>query len=280
MHRRGTARRLAPAPGGPQRGHGAPPARPRPRRAHEDREGHRARHSRRSPRPDARRAGRFAGREPRLRQLGRAHVPVAGRCGDPGGSSAAPRPRRPRGHAEVQAERRAQHPRARLRARDGGARGRWRALQGIPRRAGRAGSLARDPDRLGARARARAGFDARRLRRGGRVAGALPGRRGRARDGRRDQHAAQGQRVARRGLRGAVLRGRSRARLARLLGGAPRRAPGDGHPLDPGDEGRLDRRRLSDRRACQAHRRTTRSSTRRSAATTARPTAPVAWRAA
>ncbi len=72
-----------------------------------------------------------------------------------GGSSAAPRPRRPRGHTEVQAERRAQHPRARLGARDGRARGGWRALQGVPRGAGRAGALARDPDRLGACARAR-----------------------------------------------------------------------------------------------------------------------------
>ena len=36
----------------------------------------------------------------------------------------------------------------------------------------------------------------------------------------------------------------SRPRLARLLGGAPRRAPGDGDLLDPGDEGRLARRRL------------------------------------
>ncbi len=98
---------------------------------------------------------RSAGREPRLRQLGRAHVAVAGRRRDRGGSSAAPRPRRPRGHAEVQAERRAQHPRAGLRPRDGGARRRWRALQGVSRGARRAGALARDPDRLGARARAR-----------------------------------------------------------------------------------------------------------------------------
>ena len=51
-------------------------------------------------------------------------------------------------------------------------------------------------------------------------------------------------------------------RLARLLGGAPRRAPGDGDLLDPGDQGRRDRRRLRDRRACRARRRTTRSSSR------------------
>ena len=69
-------------------------------------------------------------------------------------------------------------------------------------------------------------------------------------------------------------------RLARLLGGAPRRAPGDGDLLDPGDQGRLDRRRLHDRRRCRARPPTTRSSTRPSAATTARPTAPAASRAA
>ena len=60
-------------------------------------------------------------------------------------------------------------------------------------RARRAGALARDPDRLRARARAGARARARRLRRGGRLAGALPGRRRRAGDGRRDQRAAQGE---------------------------------------------------------------------------------------
>ncbi len=70
------------------------------------------------------------------------------------GAPAAPRPRRPGGHPEVQAERRAQHPRARLRARDGRARGRRRAVQGVPAGARRERLLARDPDRLGARARA------------------------------------------------------------------------------------------------------------------------------
>ena len=41
-------------------------------------------------------------------------------------------------------------------------------------------------------------------------------------------------------------------RLARLLGGAPRRAPGDGDLLDPGGQGRRDRRRVRGRRAARA----------------------------
>ena len=58
--------------------------------------------------------------------------PVRG--ADRRGAPAAPRPRRPRRRAEVQAERRPQHPRARLRARDRRARGRRRAVQGVPAR--------------------------------------------------------------------------------------------------------------------------------------------------
>ena len=154
------------------------------------------------------------------------------------------------------------------------------ALQGVPGGAGRAGALARDPDRLGARARSPSGADVDGLRAGRRVAGALPGRRGEPGDGGRDQHAAQGQRVARRRLRGAGLRPRAGPRLARLLGGAPGRPPGDGDPLDPGDEGRLDRRRLSDRRAARLAGARRDLLLRASAATTARPTAPAAWRAA
>ena len=74
--------------------------------------------------------------------------------------------------------------------------------------------------------------------------------------------AAQGERVARRRLRGAGVRARARARLARLLGGAPRRAPGDGDLLDPGDQGRRRSATPSRSPACPARRRTTRSSTR------------------
>ena len=55
---------------------------------------------------------------------------------------------------------------------------------------------------------------------------------------------------------------------------------GAGDALDPGDQGRRDRRRLRPRRAARARRPTTRSSTTRSAATTARPTAPAGSRAA
>ena len=93
--------------------------------------------------------------------------------------------------------------------------------------------------------------DAGRLRRRRRVAGALPRCRGEPRDGGRDQPPAQGQRVARRRLRGARLRARARARVARLLGGAPRRPAGPGDPVDPGDQGGGDRRRLRPRRAAR-----------------------------
>ncbi len=76
------------------------------------------------------------------------------------------------------------------------------------------------------------------------LARALPGRRGIESDGARDRQAAQGQRVARRRVRGAGLRPAARPRLPRLLGGASGRPPGDGDLLDPGAEGHLDRRRI------------------------------------
>ena len=69
-------------------------------------------------------------------------------------------------------------------------------------------------------------------------------------------------------------------RLARLLGGAPRRPAGRGDHVDPGDEGRGDRRRLRRWPGGWARRRTTRSSGRRSRASSARPTAPAGSRAA
>ena len=121
---------------------------------------------------------------------------------------------------------------------------------------------------------------ARGLRRRRRVAGALPGPRGDAGDGRGDQRAAQAQRVARRRLRAARVRARARARLARLLGGAARRPHRHGAALDPGAQGRRARRRLRPRRPARLRRPTTRSSTTTSAATTARPTARAASRAA
>ena len=69
-------------------------------------------------------------------------------------------------------------------------------------------------------------------------------------------------------------------RLARVLGGASGRTAGAGDHVDPGDEGCRHRRRLRPGRAAWARRPTTRSSTPRSAASTARPIARVAWRAA
>ena len=188
------------------------------------------------------------GRQPRLRQLGGADEPVARRGRRARGPPAAARPRRPGRRAEVRLHRRAQRARARQRARDRGARGRRRAREGVPARARDRGRLARDPDRLGARAGARRPR-ARGLRRRRRLARALPGRRGLAGDGRGDQRPAQGQRVARRRLRGAGVRARARARLARLLGGAPGRADRPGDALDPGRQGLRDRRRLRPRGA-------------------------------
>ena len=60
------------------------------------------------------------------------------------------------------------------------------------------------------------------------------------------------------------LRARAGDRLARLLGGAPRRAAGAGDHVDPGDEGRGHRRRLRRSPAGWARRPTTRSSGRTS----------------
>ena len=123
------------------------------------------------------------------------------------GAPAAPRPRRPGRHAEVQADRRAQHPRARLRPRDRRARRRRRAVQGVPARARRRGPLARRPDRLRARpgARARARRARTSPRSTARRCAAWTPRRRKAMVA-RDRRAAQGQRVARRRLRGAGLR--------------------------------------------------------------------------
>ena len=76
--------------------HGAPPARPRARRPDEDRERLGRDPLRRAPRANARQPGRGPGRQPRLRQLGGADEPVAGRRRGRGGPHAAARPRRPR----------------------------------------------------------------------------------------------------------------------------------------------------------------------------------------
>ncbi len=197
----------------------------------------------------------------------------------PGGAPAAPRPRGPRRDDEVRLRRRAQRARARQRPRDGGARGRRRGREGVPARARRRDPLARHADRLGhgaAAGRPRA----RRLRRRRRVAGPLPRRRGVEGDGRGDQRAAQAQRVARRHVRAARLRRRARPRLARLLGGAHGRAARPRDALDPGGQGRRPRRRLRPRGPARLGGPRRDLLLRPSAATTARPTARAASRAA
>ena len=100
------------------------------------------------------------------------------------------------------------------------------------------------------------------------------------RDGRRDRPAAQGEREPRRHLRGARLRARPGPRLARLLGRAARRPPRAGDRLDPGGQGRLRRRGVGRRGRPRlgGPRRDLLDS--RSAAVTARRTAPAASRAA
>ena len=104
-----------------------PPARPRPRRADEDRERRRRGHRRRAPRPHARRPDRAPGRQPRLRQLGGADEPVAGRGrGAPRSTSRAPATPTWPACMKYRPHRRAQRARARERARDRGARGRRR----------------------------------------------------------------------------------------------------------------------------------------------------------
>ena len=89
--------------------------------------------------------------------------------------------------------------------------------------------LACDPDHRRQRAPPRRP-DGGRLRRRRRVAGAMPRSRGEPRDGRRDRPAAQGQRVARRRVRGARLRTRSRA-SARTSHGASASTARSGRPL-------------------------------------------------
>ena len=112
-----------------------------------------------------------------------------------------------------------------------------------------------------------------------RLAGAQP-RPGRlAGDGGGDRPPAEGERVARRQVRGARLRARPGHRLARLLEREARRTAGAGDLLDPVGQGCLARRGLGRRRAGPARRPTTRSSGPRIAAGTARPTGPAAWRA-
>ena len=147
--RRGASGRARAEPRGHRPRPRSAPARPRARRAHEDREGPRRRGRRRAPRAHARQPRGAAGREPRLPQLGGADEPVAGRGRGRRGPPAAPGPRRPGRRPEVRPHRRAQRARARLGARDRRARGRRRARQGAAARARRERLLARDPHRRG-----------------------------------------------------------------------------------------------------------------------------------
>ena len=75
------------------------------------------------------------------------------------------------------------------------------------------------------------------------------------------------------------VRARARARLARLLGGAARRPARPGGAVDPGDQGGVDRRRRRGRGPAGLPGARRDLLRRRSAATTARPTAPAGSRA-
>ena len=86
--RRGPSRGPRARPRAPRPRDGAPPARPRARRADEDRERLGRDPLRRASRANARQPGRRPGREPRLRQLGGADEPVAGRRRGRGGPHA------------------------------------------------------------------------------------------------------------------------------------------------------------------------------------------------
>ena len=96
----------------------------------------------------------------------------------------------------------------------------------------------------------------------------------------RDRGSAPAGRHARRRVRGHRLRPSAGARLARPLGPPHRRPARAGAHEHPGDQGRRGRSRASRWRARRARGRTTRSPGRPRAATTARPDAAAARRAA
>ena len=266
-------------PRGARPRHGAAPARPRPRRADEDRERLGRDPLRRAPRAHARQPDRGPGRQPRLRELGGADEPLAGRRrgrgGAPARGPATPTSSgcRSSGYSDVRnvLERASARETAARVAAGSIARAFLTALGvSVHSHVIQIGSVA---------APEREDLVAGRLRRRRRGPGALPRPRRERRDGRGDRPPAQGQREPRRQLRGARLRARARARLARLLGGTPRRPPRAGGRLDPVDQGRRDRRGLGCRRAPRlgGPRRDLPLAT--SAATSARPTAPAASRA-
>ena len=240
-------------------------------------------HRRRPPRPHARRPDRAAGRQPRLRQLGGADEPVAGRGG-----------RRPRCTCRAPATptssaswkygftRRAQRARARERARDRRARRRRRAGQGVPARARRRGPLARHRRSASVARRARERARARGLRRRRRrrpvrcldaEASARDGRRRSTSCARRTSRSAASSRCVAFGLVPGLG---SHVSWEERLDGRIARALMSIQAI----KGVGVRRRLRPRRPCPARRPTTRSSTATSAASTARRTAPAASRAA
>ena len=136
-HRRGPPAGLELRPEDLDAGPRQAPARPRPRRPDEDREGPRRGHLRHPPRAHARQPGGAADREPRLRQLGGADEPVAGGRG--GRRGPPPRP----GHADLAGVQKygltdVRNVLERASARETAARvAAGRARQGLPRRARR-----------------------------------------------------------------------------------------------------------------------------------------------
>ena len=185
------------------------------------------------------------------------------------------------GDAEVRAERRAQHPRARLRARDRRPRRRRGAVQGVPARARRRGPLARAcRSPRCARPSPRAPLTPEDFA----EVDDSPVRCLDAEASRAMVEEIDGLRKANESLGGVfevqafgLVPGLgSHVSWEERLDG--RLAHGD--LLDPGDQGRRRSATRSRSPGCPARRRTTRSSTRTSAATTARPTARAAWRAA
>ena len=236
---------------------------------------------RRPPRAHARQPDRGAGRQPRLRQLGGADEPVAGRRRGRGVAPAAPRPRRPRRRCRstataTSATCSSAPPRAR--PRPGSPPGRWRrsscAALGVSVHSHvlRIASVAApERDDLGARATSPPSTTRRCAASTRTAEAAMVAEIDRLR---KENESLGGD------LRGPRLRPRSRARLARRLGRAPRRAPRPGGRLDPGGQGRLGRRGLGGRGPAGLGVPRRDLLVARSAAITARPTAPAASRAA
>ena len=153
------------------------------------------------------------------------------------------------GHAEVRLHRRPRRAGAGVGTRDRRpGRGRLGG-QGAARRARRRHREPRHPDGRGPLEGRRPGPGPADLPQVDESRGALLRRRRRGGDGRRDQGGGQGRRQPRRHRRGARLRRAGRAGQPRALGPQARRAAGPSAHVDPGREGRGDRRRLRGGRA-------------------------------